>query len=339
MSYCISDLHVHLHGSIEKGSKQEAWLKEATSHIDVVTLREGQNFDNESWGIKVVYQDANMESFKETFLSLLSSISKLKPDTSVSGARNIPRAVSCGWSTANPNLYKRNRTNIMGGIRPFLIESGIPTLPTQQREKVAAMICRLVKSYSPCWKLPSPFYNSVPGHEKARGDMAAEFIQSLGASVAKAEGIDNFFKADAAAFIFNNSVSFHMDSMNDHHQGLTNTLSYIVNVPISRELANIPSVKKAMMLFHLQEVGDPLSSGMLLYSRRVVVNFVRKDLKIRGMIDGCGSVANNPSRFLISPLLKAIGRVNSDMNTNAIWDDPSIMDSYKHLVISDKDNT
>jgi hypothetical protein len=126
--------------------------------------------------------------------------------------------------------------------------------------------------------------------------------------------------------------------MNDHHPGLTNTLSYIVNVPISRELANVPSVKKAMTLFHLQ-VGDPLSFGMLLYSRRVVVDFVRKDLKIQGMINGCGLVANNPSRFLISPLLKAISRVNSDMNSNAIWDDPTIMDSYKLLVMSYKDST
>jgi hypothetical protein len=337
MSYCISDLHVHLHGSIEKGSEQEDWFKEATSHIDVVTLREGENYDNESWGIKVLYQDAYLESFKETFLSLLPCISKLMPDTSVSGSRKIP-AVSCGWSTANPHLYKHNRTNIIGGIRPFLIESGVPSLPTQQREKVAAMMCRLVKNYSPCWKLPSPFFHSDPGYEKARFGMATEFIQSLGANVAKAEGIDNFFKADGASFIFNNFVSFHKDSMNDYHHGLTNTLSYIVNIPISGELANIPSVKKAMKLFHLQ-VGDPLSFGMLLYSRRVVLDFVRKELKIQGMIDGNGSVANNPSRFLISPLLKAISRVNSDMNTNAIWDDPSIMDSYKLLVMSDKNNT
>jgi hypothetical protein len=133
MSYCISNLHVHMHGSIEKGSEQEVWLKEAASHIDVVTLKEGENFDNESWGIKVVYQDAYLESFKETFLSLLPSISKLITDTSVSGAGKIP-AVSCGCSTANPNLYKHNRTNTMGGIRPVRIESGIPTLPPQQRE-------------------------------------------------------------------------------------------------------------------------------------------------------------------------------------------------------------
>lgn len=33
-------------------------------------------------------------------------------------------------------------------------------------------------------------------------------------------------------------------------------------------------------------------------------------------------------------------RVNSDMNTNAIWeDDQSIIDSYKLLVTSEKDNT
>ena len=54
MSYCISGLAMRMHGTIHLGLEQERWFKEAASHIEVHLLKEGANFENERWGIKVV---------------------------------------------------------------------------------------------------------------------------------------------------------------------------------------------------------------------------------------------------------------------------------------------
>ena len=208
MAYCISNLDGRSHGTIHKGTQQEKWFTEATSHIKVVTLKEGENFENVRWGIKIIYQDRYLYSFKEQFVSLFPSIAKLMLDSSASSPRKVP-AVSCGWSTANPNLYKNNRTTILGNIHPFMIETGIATLPSDKKEEVAAMVCRLVKGFSPINKLPSPFFHSDPYIQKARADMASDFLNTLGAKVAKEEGIESCFQAEAVSFILNNYVSFH----------------------------------------------------------------------------------------------------------------------------------
>jgi hypothetical protein len=71
--------------------------------------------------------------------------------------------------STNPNPNPNPNILVLGGIHPFLIETGIPRLPSiHQREKVAAIIRRLVKSYSPRWKLPMPFYRSDPAYQNAR---------------------------------------------------------------------------------------------------------------------------------------------------------------------------
>jgi hypothetical protein len=149
--------------------------------------------------------------------------------------------------------------------------------------------------------------------------MALEFRSTLGASIAKDEGIESFFQAEAMSFIFNNYVSFHTDSINDDGTlGVNNTLSFSVTVPITEDLAQITSVRKAMKMFNL-EVGGLLSISMLLYSRNVVQHFIRKELNIKEMLDTSKNGTIHPSRFLICPLLvKAINHVQSDMNTNAI---------------------
>ena len=104
MSYCISGLDRFPHGTIHKGSEQELWFREATSHIEIVTLQEGQNFENKIWGMKIIYHDPYLYSFKDTFLNLFPSIAKLIVESSTSSPRKVP-AISCGWSTSNPNLY------------------------------------------------------------------------------------------------------------------------------------------------------------------------------------------------------------------------------------------
>jgi len=87
--------------------EQERWFKEATSHLDVVVLKEGENFENEKWGIKVCYKADYLENFQSRFLSLFPGITGIMRDTSVSSPRKVP-AVSCGWSTLNPHHYKSN---------------------------------------------------------------------------------------------------------------------------------------------------------------------------------------------------------------------------------------
>jgi len=136
MAYCISNLDRRTHGTIHKGTQQEKWFTEATSHNEVVTLKEGENFENERWGIKIIYQDRYLYSFKEQFVSLFPSNATLMLDSSASSPRKVP-AFSCGWSMANPNLYIINRTSILGNIRPFIIETGISTVlfPVTKRKR------------------------------------------------------------------------------------------------------------------------------------------------------------------------------------------------------------
>jgi hypothetical protein len=326
-----------MHGTIHSGSEQESWFKEATSHIDVVVLKVGVNFENEKWGIKVRYNDEYLDKFRSGFISLFPGITGLMKDSSASSPRKVP-AVTCGWSTSNPHRYKSNRYTVLGNIQPFLVHPGVSSLSKEENEEVAAMICRIVKNYSPNGKCKSPFYHSDPGYREARKNFATEFLSSLGARIAIEEGIEDFFQAEAVSFILNNYVSFHSDGMNDSTPGCNNTLSYSVTVPITEELSKLAGVKKAMKVFHL-DVGDPLSFSILLYSRRVILDFVKKDAVIKSMLDGSTKGTPNPSRFLIVPLLKAITHVKSYTNTNAIWDDHGIIESYKLLAKVDRDKT
>lgn len=319
------------------GTEQETVFNKATAHIEVIKLKEGENYVNERMGISVLYTDRYLQTFADIMKSLLPSVASKMLDSSASSPRKVP-AVSCGWSTANPHMYKSNRVNILGGVRPFLITTGVTTLPTKDKEEIAAMVCRLVKTYSPWGKFPYPFYHSETSFRHGREHFTSQFLDSLGASAAKEEGIEKYFQVDAISFILNNFVSFHYDGMNDSASGLNNTVSVSVTVKITEELSAIASVKKAMRLFHL-DIGDPLSFAMLLYSRKAILDFIRKEQRIEGMLN---NTAINPLKYpqwLITPLMKAVQRVNSDMNTNAIWDDPNVLDNYKKLMKRDKDSS
>jgi hypothetical protein len=78
---------------------------------------------------------------------------------------------------------------------------------------------------------------------------------------------------------------------------------------------------------------------MLLYSRLVVSHFIKKDRQIKEMLDTSKDGLQSPSKFLIVPLLKAVTRVKSEMDTNAIWDDPSIVNTYTAMATIDKSST
>jgi len=125
MSYCISNLHKHQHGTLHLQSEQDVWFKEATKYLDVMVLEKGPCFDDKDLGIHVKYQDPDGKL--ADFPVLLYDVATVM-DSSCSNARKVP-SVSCGWSLANPHEYKNNRTNMLGSVSPFLIDGGIDTLP------------------------------------------------------------------------------------------------------------------------------------------------------------------------------------------------------------------
>jgi hypothetical protein len=97
----------------------------------------------------------------------------------------------------------------------------------------------------------------------------------------------------------------------------------------------IKSVKKAITMFSL-EVGDPLSFSVLIYSRKIIRDFIKRKNKISAVMDyppgGLGSVKilKQDPKWILGPLLKALHRVNSEVNSNSVWDNPPhFLQEYK----------
>lgn len=337
MSYCISNLHRYQHGTVHLHSNQHRWFKEATKHLEVLVLKEGVRYDDADLGIHVQYTH-----LAHDYAGLSSLINDIAPvmNPNCSTARNVP-SVSCGWSTANAHEYRYNRSNVLGSISPFLIDGGIDTIQRRQKEHIAFLIGSVIKAFSPCGIHPTPFFHSDPTIRQMRADFATEFLESLGSKKAKNERVDSFFLAEGVSFIFNNFVSFHTDTMNDPATGMNDTLSINCSCIISSDMASFASVKKAMKMFHLN-VGDPLSFSVMVYSRKCIGDHIKKQLKIQTLLypEKVASKASLPDLYwLISPLLKAIHRVDSDFNTNAVWDDHSVINHYMSNIKRDPSNT
>jgi hypothetical protein len=85
------------------------------------------------------------------------------------------------------------------------------------------------------------------------------------------------------------------------------------------------------MAFFKLQVGDPLSFSIVLYSRKVVGDYVKKQLKIKTILDAADNVVNPhlpDCWWLLKPILTAIEQVDSEANTNALWDDQSLLEKY-----------
>jgi hypothetical protein len=122
MYYCIANLHQWQHGTLHLKSQQESWFKEATKHIaDLEVIQPGKSYRNKDLGIDICYKDPGWGT--SPLRQMLPYIA-LEMDTSSSTVRKVP-CLSCGWSTANPNEYKNNRSNILGSISPFVSVRGI----------------------------------------------------------------------------------------------------------------------------------------------------------------------------------------------------------------------
>ena len=326
MYYCIPDLHKWLHGTLHIATIQDIHFKECTKHIeDVVIIKPGQDFRDTDLGIQVKYEDfpdRNAPPLRE----LIPYVAK-EMDLNTSSARKVP-CLSAGWSTANPNEYKRNRINILGSIMPSLSDGAIRQLEQCDRNKIIDLVCHVIRFMSPYRHHPHPFFHSDPNILKMREELALKFLQSLG-TTSKYDD-ERYFRAEGIAFIFNNYVPFHVDTMNDTAVGMNETLAMNCQCVIGHELAGIPSVKKAMSLFNLK-VGDPLSFSMVLYSRKVVGDYVKKQLRIQPIKEAIckDDHPNLPDCWwLLKPLLIAIESIDSEVNTNAIWDDFTTLHDY-----------
>jgi hypothetical protein len=338
MAYCLGNLHKYLHGTLHLKSDQELHFKAATAHLEVKILEPGDQFDDIQNAIHVKYK------YESRFTSLSTLLTQIAPkmDSSCSSSRKVP-SISCGWSTANAHEYKRNRINMVGSISPFLIEGGINALESLDRKKIAGMICQLIRLFSPCGRNPSPFFHSDPKMRLDRAQFAAIFLKSL-VDDDCVKSVEGFFRAEGVSFIFNNFVSFHTDTMNDPTPGMNDTLSVSCCVEITEEMASISSVKKAMELSKLS-TGDPLLFSMMVYSRKCLRDHMKRQNKISAMIDtsveGFSSIniLSKELNWLISPLLQAIQRIDSEVNTNAIWDNPLLMENLRSKVVRDTKTT
>ena len=326
MYYCISNLHKWQHGTLQMKSPQELWFKEATKHVDdLEVITPPTSYKNDVLGIEVFFKKSGIGG-GATLRQLLPYLAQVM-DPSCSTVRKVP-FLSCGWTTANPNEYKNNRSNILGSIAPFLNDGRLKLLEQKQRKDLADLVSHLIESFSPLGIHPTPFFHSDPKIREMRKELALTFLNSLG--ISSNEINQKFFLAEGIGFVFNNFVPFHLDGMNDTASGMNETLAINCQCLINTELSGIPSVKKAMSFFNLS-VGDPLSFSMVLYSRKVVGEYVKKQLKLKSITD-CPDPANNPKLpdcwWLLKPLLGKIQEVDSDANTNAIWDNHSCLDKY-----------
>jgi hypothetical protein len=298
---------------------------------DLEVIKPGKSYINKDLGIEVFFKDPGWGvSPLRQLLPYIASVM----DPSCSTVRKVP-FLSCGWTTANPNEYKNNRSNIVGSISPFLSDGRMKFLEPRYKKDVIDLACHLIQSFSPLGIHPTPFYHSDPKIRDMRKEMAHTFLETLG--VSSTELHKKFFLAEGIGFIFNNFVPFHLDGMNDPSSGMNETLAINCQCLINKELSLVPSVKKAMNYFHL-EVGDPLSFSMVLYSRKVVGDYIKKQLKLKSIMD-----AKDPGKdqklpdcwWLLKPLLEKIEEVESEANTNAVWDDFSLLDKYKTMSQSD----
>jgi hypothetical protein len=229
LSYCIGNLHKYLHGTLHVNTEQEVYFKEATAHLEVKMLEHGSHFDVQQSGIHVKY--LKLDESKYCFSSLISLVDDVAPvmDSSCSTSRKVP-SVSCGWSTANAHEYKNNCTTMVGSISPFLLEGGINTLDYKKKLKVSWLVGDVIKMFSPCGRNPSPFFHSDKNIRAERVKLAYKFLMSL-CDEQHAQNTKDYFLAEGVSFIFNNFISFHMDTMNDPTPGMNETLIAMSPLP------------------------------------------------------------------------------------------------------------
>jgi hypothetical protein len=140
-------------------SQQESWFKEATKHIaDLEVIQPGKSYRNKDLGIDICYKDPGWGT--SPLRQMLPYIA-LEMDTSSSTVRKVP-CLSCGWSTANPNEYKNNRSNILGSISPFVSVGGIKYLEEKHKKDVVDLVCHVIEFFSPSGIHPTPFFHSDP---------------------------------------------------------------------------------------------------------------------------------------------------------------------------------
>jgi hypothetical protein len=193
---------------------------------------------------------------------------------------------------------------------------------------IVDLVCYVINMYSPYGNHPTPYYHSYPTIRRIRDDFAGKFLRAVGRTSKRVD--DNFFLAEGLAFIFNNFVPFHMDQMNDTTVGMNATLAINCQCTITKEISSMPSVTKAMSLFHLK-IGDPLSFSIVIYSRKVIGDFVKRNLKIQSILNASreDSINNLPNCWwILKPLINAFQKIDSDTNSNALWDDPSLIDHF-----------
>jgi hypothetical protein len=340
MSYSIGNLNKYLHGSLHISSEQDQYFKEASAHLEVKVLEKGEQFDDPHNGIHIKFKDPD-RGFRGIH-SLANDIISLM-DSSCSSPRKVP-STSIGWSTANAHLYKENRINIVGSISPFLIKSDIDDLSFPKRCTIVNIVCQAMKKFCHSGRLPTPFYHSDPNIRAERSKLAMEFMESLIQKDCSSHKEKDMFLAEGVSFILNNFVSFHKDTMNDPTPGMNDTLSVQCNIIITDEMVRIKSVKKAMTMFSL-EVGDPLSFSVQIYSRKIIRDFIKRKNKISAVMDyppgGLGSVKilKQDPKWILGPLLKALHRVNSEVNSNSVWDNPPhFLQEYKGKIQRDPTN-
>jgi hypothetical protein len=233
-------------------------------------------------------------------------------DISSSKERKIPQFAG-GYSNSDANQYKRNRINHLGNYKPFLIKNKLNLLDEPQRREIALLVCDTIKLFE-----ISGDFEETPEEKKygsLRLQMRHEFWEYLGMK-ADDEPLFQYFLIEGFSFISEALIKIHMDTGNDSSDGYSKTYSLKTKIIVTRELANIPAMKKFMKHLHI-DIGDFFPLSMMMYSKKIVADHNIKMNKVFALLS---HDIPHDSFKLTSSMLSAIMNPDAPENYRNLWD-------------------
>ena len=231
-------------------------------------------------------------------------------DVSVSKKRNIP-AVSGGYSKSNAQEYRKNRVNIVGSYKPFLLKS-LDGIPAHIKKRIAILVCKTIELFGE----PPDLKGEDHYCTSERESMRVKFWISLGMEVDDPNY--KFFQIEGFSFISEFMINFHCDTSNDSAPMSDLTYSIKSSVLITASLAAIPTVKVMMKRFGLK-IGQQLPVSLMLYRRKCVIDYCRKYSKRMSYGTEDPDVCH-PSNLVTKAVLDALHDIEAPTHYSSLWD-------------------
>ena len=231
-------------------------------------------------------------------------------DVSVSKKRNIP-AVSGGYSKSNAQEYRKNRVNIVGSYKPFLLKS-LDGIPSNIKKRIAILVCKTIELFG----VPPELQGEDTHCTSERESMRLKFWISLG--MERNDPNYKFFQIEGFSFISEFMINFHCDTSNDSAPSSDLTYSLKSSVLITASLAAIPTVKVMMKRFGL-ETGQQLPVSLMLYRRKCVIDYCTRYSKRMSYGTDAPDV-RHPSNLVTKAVLDALHDIEAPTNYSSLWD-------------------